>query len=146
MDGVSICMPNKVQKGYSPQDMEDWEEKERSLSLQSLGLVCSAFIPLALAVLLDIQMETNPLTTVLVSVVSFTLLFWGFALDHINSPRRQFRNKVCKALAGLELGVYHCADDLVINLDMDWDSANAIIDGQYDNWLKHTITCEFMPN
>ena len=138
-------MAYEVQKGYSPDNLYEWQKNEHKISCIGLVFVIGAYLPLITCSLLGIT-EKDGMMFYPSFILAIVLLLAGgiFIVNNIN--HRQFRDKVCNALAGLELGVYHCADDLVINLCLDWDSANAIIDGQYDDWLRHRSTCRFMPN
>ena len=134
-------MTTQVRKGYSPENLEGWERKERQQSLIALAFIVTAYVPLVICSVLGI----HDLTEHLSFAVAFVLIIAGgiFAMDNIE--HRSFRYILCNALAGLELGVYHCSDDLVILLNLPRDCADKIIDGQYDNWLRHRITCQFMP-
>ena len=145
-------MDFKVLKGYNPDELSHWETENVRKEWIALALILGAFASLIVFMMLNPEpsIENGSLVDNLVFFAmicwSFGLLLCGFTIDQNNVNHRKFRDAVCNALAGLELGVYHCADDLVIHLHLSWERANQIIDGQYDDWLRHKKTCQFMPN
>lgn len=144
MNRNPIGMAYEVRKGYSPENLAEWQKNERRFSCYALAFVIGAYCPLIVGGWMGINEKSIEWYASV--VVSLTLLCASAYFIFVNSDHRIFRNAVCNALAGLELGVYHCADDLVIMLMIPWDCAEKIIDGQYDDWLKHKNTCKFMPN
>lgn len=53
--------------------------------------------------------------------------------------------KICRSLAGLELGVIHCEDDLVVLREIPRKLARQIINGDYDYLMSDTQFCKYMP-
>lgn len=51
---------------------------------------------------------------------------------------------ICKALAGLELHQYHCAEDLVFGLGISYELAESIVQGEYDHLLSSKLTCYYI--
>ena len=142
-------MDFKVLKGYDPDELSRWETENRNKSVISFALIVSAFISIVILMLINPDPSTETVVDKIAVVVPMawcmSLLACGFAIDMENTKHKEFRNAVCNALAGLELGVYHSAEDLLIHLHISWERATQIIDGQYDDWLRHEKTCRYMP-
>lgn len=77
-------------------------------------------------------------------LICFTLVFYLF-LYRVFIFRRQcrFKKKVCKALAGLELGKVHCSDDLAV-YGLSAMASEHIVDGVYDCLLSDPLTCKYI--
>ena len=139
---MSIMVHNR----HTPEDLESFDLNEKRIAYGTIGSFCMIFaIPLVLLLLFGFNPDNVP-----DSVNNFTavwMIFWMILMLLIALPydgMTAFRKKVCKALAGLELGVLHCSDDLVILLDISREDADRIIAGDYDNWLKHRLTCKYI--
>lgn len=139
---MSIMVHNR----HTPEDLESFDLNEKRIAYGTIGSFCMIFaIPLVLLLLFGFNPDNVPDT-----VNNFTavwMIFWMILMLLIALPydgMTAFRKKVCKALAGLELGVLHCSDDLVILLDISREDADRIISGDYDNWLKHRLTCKYI--
>lgn len=139
---MSIMVHNR----HTPEDLESFDLNEKRIGYAMIGSFCMIFaIPLVLLLLFGFNPDNVPDT-----VNNFTavwMIFWMILMMVIAIPydgMTAFRKKVCKALAGLELGVLHCSDDLVILLDISREDADRIISGDYDNWLKHRLTCKYI--
>lgn len=139
---MSIMVHNR----HTPEDLESFDLNEKRIGYAMIGSFCMIFaIPLVLLLLFGFNPDNVPDT-----VNNFTavwMIFWMILMMAIAIPydgMTAFRKKVCKALAGLELGVLHCSDDLVILLDISREDADRIIAGDYDNWLKHRLTCKYI--
>lgn len=74
--------------------------------------------------------------------ISLVVLFYIYAI--VDSWREWYYRMVCKALAGIECEVYHCADDLRFHLDLPQEVAVAVIDGKYDHLLSAHLVCEYI--
>lgn len=139
---MSIMVHNR----HTPEDLESFDLNEKRIAYGTIGSFCMIFaIPLVLLALFGFNPDNVP-----DAVNNFTavwMIFWMILMMVIAIPydgMTAFRKKVCKALAGLELGVLHCSDDLVILLDISREDADRIISGDYDNWLKHRLTCKYI--
>lgn len=139
---MSIMVHNR----HTPEDLESFDLNEKRIGYGMLGSFCMTFaMPLALLFLFGFNPDNVP--DIANHVMAVWMVFWMilmmlFALPY--DSMTAFRKKVCKALAGLELGVLHCSDDLVILLDISREDADRIIAGDYDNWLKHRLTCKYI--
>ena len=139
---MSIMVHNR----HTPEDLETFDLNEKRIGYAMIGSFCMTFIvPLAIIALYGFDADDTP---DIVDHITFVwMIFWLILMLLIALPydgMTAFRKKVCKALAGLELGVLHCSDDLVILLDISREDADRIISGDYDNWLKHRLTCKYI--
>lgn len=138
---MSIMVHNR----HTPEDLETFDLNEKRIGYAMIGSFCMTFaIPLVL-MLFGFNADNTPDIVNHITVV--WMIFWMILTMAITWPydgMTAFRRKVCKALAGLELGVLHCSDDLVILLDISREDADRIISGDYDNWLKHRLTCKYI--
>lgn len=138
---MSIMVHNR----HTPEDLESFDLNEKRIGYAMIGSFCMTFaIPLVL-MLFGFNADNTPDIVNHITVV--WMIFWMILTMAITWPydgMTAFRKKVCKALAGLELGVLHCSDDLVILLDISREDADRIISGDYDNWLKHRLTCKYI--
>lgn len=77
---------------------------------------------------------------------SLALLIWVSILmvSTYSLALRSRHRVVCKALAGLELHQYHCAEDLVFGLGIEYNLAEAIVQGEYDCLLMDRVTCYYI--
>lgn len=139
---MSIMVHNR----HTPEDLESFDLNEKRIGYAMIGLFSMTFaVPLIILALFGFDADNTPdivdhFTSVW--IISCMILTMVFALPY--DGMTAFRKKVCKALAGLELGVLHCSDDLVILLDISREDADRIISGDYDNWLKHRLTCKYI--
>lgn len=138
---MSIMVHNR----HTPEDLESFDLNEKRIGYGMIGSFCMTFVmPLALT-LFGFNADNVP--DIVNHFTVFWMIFWMILTMLIAHPydcMTAFRRKVCKALAGLELGVLHCSDDLVILLDISREDADRIISGDYDNWLKHRLTCKYI--
>lgn len=140
-------MAQTVHNGYTPDELESFEKHEKKVALLVIGML---FVMVATATIPEIiygipLKDTAPpeicnITSVMlfVELLAITLPMVYFM------PRDEFRIKICKSLAGLELGVFHCSDDLVIIVGLSRECADMVIDGQYDNWLRSRKVCKLI--
>lgn len=101
-------------------------------------------IALGIAIILDAYVDKHSLYGTLYICVVLCILLAAYLLFAIAMVHKTMHREVCKALAGLELGVVHCADDLVILMRMNRDMADKIINGEYDNLLRDPLTCKYI--
>lgn len=139
---MSIMVHNR----HTPEDLESFDLNEKRIGYGMVGSFCMTFaMPLALIPLFGFDAHNVP--DIANHLTAVWMIFWMILTMLIGLPYDgmiAFRRKVCKALAGLELGVLHCSDDLVILLDISREDADRIISGDYDNWLKHRLTCKYI--
>lgn len=139
---MSIMVHNR----HTPEDLESFDLNEKRIGYAMIGSFCMTFIvPLAIIALYGFDADNTPDIVghfMAVWMICCMILTMVFTLPY--DGMTAFRRKVCKALAGLELGVLHCSDDLVILLDISREDADRIIAGDYDNWLKHRLTCKYI--
>lgn len=140
-------MAHTVHNGYTPNELESFEKHEKKVAILILGMlivmVVTATIP---EIYYGIPLKDNVPPEIL-NILSVMLLveLLAITLPAIYSmPRIEFRMKICKSLAGLELGVFHCSDDLVIIVGLSRECADMVIDGQYDNWLRSREVCKLI--
>lgn len=86
----------------------------------------------------------NIFVCVYVLVVTIFLVTFFYIYAIVDSWCEWYYRGVCKALAGIECGVYHCADDLRFHLDLPQEVAVAVIDGKYDHLLSAHLVCEYI--
>ena len=139
---MSIMVHNR----HTPEDLETFDLNEKRIGYAMIGSFCMTFaVPLIILTLFGFDADDTP---DIVDHITFVwMMFWMIFMMVLAIPydgMTAFRKKVCKALAGLELGVLHCSDDLVILLDISREDADRIISGDYDNWLKHRLTCKYI--
>lgn len=102
-------------------------------------------IALGIIIILDAyNIDKHSLYGTLYLCVVLCILLAAYVLFAIAMVHITMHTNVCKALAGLELGVVHCADDLVILMRMNRDMANKIINGEYDNLMRDPLTCKYI--
>lgn len=134
-----------VHNRHTPEDLESFDLNEKRIGYAMIGSFCMTFIvPLAL---LALGFDADNTPDIVDYFTTVWMIFWMILTMLIAHPydcMTAFRRKVCKALAGHELGVLHCSDDLVILLDISREDADRIISGDYDNWLKHRLTCKYI--
>lgn len=139
---MSIMVHNR----HTPEDLESFDLNEKRIGYVVIGSFCLTFaIPLTILALFGFNPDNVP--DIANHITAVWMIFWLIFMMVIAIPydgMTAFRKKVCKALAGLELGVLHCSDDLVILLDISREDADRIISGDYDNWLKHRLTCKYI--
>lgn len=139
---MSIMVHNR----HTPEDLESFDLNEKRIAYGTIGSFCMIFaIPLIILALFGFDADNTP--DIVDHFTAVWMIFWMILMMVIALPydgMTAFRKKVCKALAGLELGVLHCSDDLVILLDISREDADRIISGDYDNWLKHRLTCKYI--
>lgn len=75
-------------------------------------------------------------------VLIFIIAGWASAMPYI--VRHDEKYKICKCLAGLELGVIHSEDDLVILMGMNRKYARAMIAGEFDYLITDKRFCRFI--
>lgn len=147
LGGKLHIMTSLVRNGYTPDELESFEKHEKRDSILILGLIIAlyltAFIP---DFYYDFPLKDTmpPLLYDFVTALIFCELLIMILLAASTMPKMDFRNKICKSLAGLELGVIHCSDDLVILLNLPREYADMVIDGQYDNWLRSKKVCRLI--
>lgn len=138
---MSIMVHNR----HTPEDLESFDLNEKRIAYGTIGSFCMVFaVPLALMLF---GFNSDNVSDAVNNFTVVWMIFWTILMLLIALPydgMTAFRKKVCKALAGLELGVLHCSDDLVILLDISREDADRIISGDYDNWLKHRLTCKYI--
>lgn len=89
-----------------------------------------------------------PIDTIFVRIyvafvsISLVVLFYMYTI--VDCWYEWYYRNVCKALAGIECGVFHCADDLRFHLDLPQEVAVAVIDGKYDHLLSAHLVCEYI--
>lgn len=139
---MSIMVHNR----HTPEDLESFDLNEKRIGYVVIESFCLTFaIPLTILALFGFNPDNVP--DIANHITAVWMIFWLIFMMVIAIPydgMTAFRKKVCKALAGLELGVLHCSDDLVILLDISREDADRIISGDYDNWLKHRLTCKYI--
>lgn len=139
---MSILVHNR----HTPEDLETFDLNEKRIGYVMIGSFCLTFaVPLIILALFGFDQDDTP--DIVDYFTSVWMIFWLILMMVFAIPydgMTAFRKKVCKALAGLELGVLHCSDDLVILLDISREDADRIIAGDYDNWLKHRLTCKYI--
>lgn len=135
-------MAEEVLKGYSPEELDRWETKER-IQWARLGLtaMCSCIV---FAVLACVYQDRGIWGDILF-MCTIAMMSMAFYTVLLNDNHFRFRKRVCRALAGIELGIVHCSDDLVILLGIDRIYADRIINGDYDFLMNHKDFCKFMP-
>ena len=135
-------MAEEVLKGYSPEELDRWENKERvqwaRIGLTAMGS-CIIFVVLACIY------QDKPVWGDILFFCSLAMMGMGAYTVLLNDNHFRFRKRVCRALAGIELGIVHCSDDLVILLGIDRIYADKIINGDYDFLMNHKDFCKFMP-
>lgn len=140
-------MAHTVHNGYTPNELESFEKHEKRVAILVLEMlivsVATATIP-EMYYGIPLKDTAPPEIWNIISVMLFAELL-AITLPVIYlMPRIEFRIKICKSLAGLELGVLHCSDDLVILLGLSRECADMVIDGQYDNWLRSRQVCKLI--
>lgn len=86
----------------------------------------------------------NIFVRIYVAFVSISLVVLFYMYTIVDSWCEWYYRMVCKALAGIECGVFHCADDLRFHLDLPQEVAVAVIDGKYDHLLSAHLVCEYI--
>lgn len=136
-------MAEEVLKGYSPEELDRWETKEKvqwaKIGLTALG---SAVVFMCLGAMLESE---SHIWDDIIFLCGLGMLGMCCFVGLYSESRYQFRYRVCRALAGLELGVFHCSDDLVILLRIDRQYADKIINGEYDFLMNSKSFCRLMP-
>ena len=122
-------MTEEVLKGYSPEELDRWETKE-GVQWAKIGLTAfgSAIVFMCLGAMLQ---SDSHIWDDIVFLCGVGMLGMSMFVMLCSESRYAFRYRVCRALAGLELGVFHCSDDLVILLRIDRPYADKIINGEY---------------
>lgn len=136
-----------VHNGYTPDELEYYDRHENRYA--ALGILFFIILYgglVATSMYYDWDIKANA-PSWFGDILAIWMIVWAVALVIVWLPIANlpaFRRKICRSLAGIELGVLHCSDDLVILLDLPREYADLVIDGQYDNWLKHTLTCKYI--
>lgn len=95
----------------------------------------------SLMVVATVLLEYGSFMSSILAILGTTSMLVSF---FVQTSFKSARRTVCMALAGLELGIYHCADDLVTVGGVPEDVADDIIAGEYDNLLKDPLTCRYI--
>lgn len=82
--------------------------------------------------------------TVIIAVLAVLMAFCGYVSVVASDIFVSLYRRICKGLAGLEVGIYHDVDDLRFALDIPQDIAEDIIDGKYDYLLSDELVCEYI--
>ena len=140
-------MAHTVHNGYTPNELESFEKHEKKVAIFVLGMlfgmIATGTIP---EIIYGIPLKDHvppEIWDIISAMLLVELLATTVPMIYF-VPRNDFRIKICKSLAGLELGVFHCADDLVIIVGLSRECADMVIDGQYDNWLKSRQVCKLI--
>lgn len=140
-------MAQTVHNGYTPDELESFEKHEKKVALLVIGML---FVMVATATIPEIiygipLKDTAPPEICNITSVMLIVELLAITLPMVYfMPRNEFRIKICKSLAGLELGVFRCSDDLVIIVGLSRECADMVIDGQYDNWLRSRKVCKLI--
>lgn len=136
-------MTEEVLKGYSPDELERWKKRDCRL-YNRIGL--TAFGSMLVFMITACYFSSNERLfddlLFLCALADMGLL--GYCMMY-NDRYFRFQKAVVKALAGLELGVVHCSDDLVILMGFDRIYADRIINGEYDDLMRDERFCKLMP-
>lgn len=140
-------MAHTVHNGYTPDELESFEKHEKRDAFLILGLIIVMFLTAFTPELYyDFPLKDTmpPLLYDFMTMLMLCEMLAVVLLAATIMPRIAFRDKICKSLAGLELGVLHCSDDLVILVGLSRECADMVIDGQYDNWLRSRQVCKLI--
>lgn len=121
----------------SPDLMFGTEAKVRNERLKAYVFLGATYLALILS---GMYSETEILFEILGILSGIVCVYHALHF----SWHRSTHKMICKALAGLELHQYHCAEDLVFHMDMDWDLAEQIVNGEYDSLLMDKVTCKYI--
>lgn len=140
-------MAQTVHNGYTPDELESFEKHEKRNAALILGLMLALIVTAYVPMFYYGAPLSDTAPAIVSDVVGATVI--GLAilivvLFIVTMPKIEFRDKICKSLAGLELGVFHCSDDLVIIVGLSRECADMVIDGQYDNWLRSRKVCKLI--